>query len=111
MTSLPKTYKAAVVESIGAPLKIVDKELEKPGPGLILVKVLACGVCYSDVALQEGVMGDMFPRVPGHEIIGDVVAVGENVDRFSGGERVGGAWHGGTSVSAGVLPGPSPIRS
>ncbi|KAF6843694.1 alcohol dehydrogenase GroES-like domain-containing protein [Colletotrichum musicola] len=95
MASLPKTYKAAVVESKGAPLKIVEKELEKPGPGLVLVKVLACGVCHSDVAIQEGLMGEVFPRTPGHEIVGDVVAVGENVTRFSGGERVGGAWHGG----------------
>ncbi|EFQ33670.1 alcohol dehydrogenase GroES-like domain-containing protein [Colletotrichum graminicola] len=96
MASLPKTYKAAVVESKSAPLKIVDQELKQPGPGLILVKVLACGVCHSDVGMQEGGFGDsVFPRVPGHEVVGDVVAVGEGVSRFSGGERVGGAWHGG----------------
>ncbi|KAK2039454.1 alcohol dehydrogenase GroES-like domain-containing protein [Colletotrichum somersetense] len=80
MASLPKTYKAAVVESKSAPLKIVEQELEQPGPGLILVKVLACGVCHSDVGMQEGGFGDVFPRVPGHEVVGD---------------RVGGAWHGG----------------
>lgn len=97
MASLPKTYKAAVVESKSAPLKIVDQELKQPGPGLILVKVLACGVCHSDVGMQEGEFGDVFPRIPGHEVVGDVVAVGEGVSRFSGGERVGGAWHGGTS--------------
>ncbi|TDZ33020.1 Alcohol dehydrogenase patD [Colletotrichum spinosum] len=95
MSSLPKTYKAAVVESKGAELKIVEKELQKPGPGHILVKVLACGVCHSDTAMQAGDFGEVFPRIPGHEVIGDVVAVGENVSRFSGGERVGGAWHGG----------------
>ncbi|GJC90368.1 alcohol dehydrogenase patD [Colletotrichum liriopes] len=94
MASLPKTYKAAVVESKSAPLKIVDQELKQPGPGLILVKVLACGVCHSDVGMQEGEFGDVFPRIPGHEVVGDVVAVGEGVSRFSGGERVGGAWHG-----------------
>ncbi|TEA12852.1 Alcohol dehydrogenase patD [Colletotrichum sidae] len=95
MSSLPKTYKAAVVESKGAELKIVEKELQKPGPGHILVKVLACGVCHSDTAMQAGDFGEVFPRIPGHEVIGDVAAVGENVSRFSGGERVGGAWHGG----------------
>ncbi|KAF9872590.1 alcohol dehydrogenase GroES-like domain-containing protein [Colletotrichum karsti] len=95
MTSLPQTYKAAVIKSARAPLEIVDLELKKPGPGQVLVKVLACGVCHSDVVVQEGAFGDLFPRVPGHEIIGDVVAVGENVTRFTGGERVGGAWHGG----------------
>ncbi|KAI8166135.1 hypothetical protein K4K50_009028 [Colletotrichum sp. SAR 10_71] len=96
MTSLPQTYKAAVIKSVRAPLEIVDQELKKPGPGQVLVKVLACGVCHSDVVVQEGGFGDgLFPRVPGHEIIGDVVAVGDGVSRFQGGERVGGAWHGG----------------
>ncbi|KAL0935738.1 alcohol dehydrogenase GroES-like domain-containing protein [Colletotrichum truncatum] len=95
MSSLPKTFKAAILESKDAPLKIVEQELKKPGPGLVLVKVLACGVCHSDVGVQQGGFGDVFPRIPGHEIIGDVVEVGENVTRFSGGERVGGAWHGG----------------
>ncbi|KAI8292262.1 hypothetical protein K4K60_009463 [Colletotrichum sp. SAR11_57] len=96
MASLPKTYKAAVIKSVRAPLEIVDQELKKPGPGQVLVKVLACGVCHSDVVVQEGGFGDgLFPRVPGHEIIGDVVAVGDGVSRFQGGERVGGAWHGG----------------
>ncbi|KAI8266561.1 hypothetical protein K4K56_004767 [Colletotrichum sp. SAR 10_98] len=96
MTSLPQTYKAAVIKSVRAPLEIVDQELKKPGPGQVLVKVLACGVCHSDVVVQEGGFGDgLFPRVPGHEIIGDVVAVGDGVTRFQGGERVGGAWHGG----------------
>ncbi|KAI8712160.1 alcohol dehydrogenase [Fusarium sp. LHS14.1] len=86
--SLPKTYKAVVVEAAGAPLKIAERELEQPGPGQILVKVLACGVCHSDVGLQQGGFGDkLFPRVPGHEIIGDVVAVGDGVQKFSVGER------------------------
>ncbi|KAI8198184.1 hypothetical protein KHU50_008884 [Colletotrichum sp. SAR 10_65] len=96
MASLPQTYKAAVIKSVRAPLEIVDQELKKPSPGQVLVKVLACGVCHSDVVVQEGGFGDgLFPRVPGHEIIGDVVAVGDDVTRFQGGERVGGAWHGG----------------
>jgi D-arabinose 1-dehydrogenase-like Zn-dependent alcohol dehydrogenase len=52
-------------------------------------------VCFSDVAVAGGHMGDVFPRVPGHEIVGDVVAVGEGVDNFAKGQRVGGPWHGG----------------
>ncbi|KAI1384232.1 alcohol dehydrogenase [Hypoxylon trugodes] len=95
MATLPKTYKAAVIEATGKPPAIKDIELKQPGPGQVLVKVLACGVCHSDALLQQGHLGDLFPRIPGHEIIGDVVAVGSNVTRFKGGERVGGAWHGG----------------
>lgn len=60
-----------------------------------LVKVLACGVCFSDVMIGTGEMGDIFPRVLGHEIVGDIVEVGPSVARFQKGERVGGAWHSG----------------
>lgn len=93
--SLPKTYKALVVKSAGAPLELIDVDLKHPEAGQVLVKVLACGVCHSDVGMQQGHMGDVFPRIPGHEIVGDVVEVGPGVSRFSGGERVGGPWHGG----------------
>ncbi|KAI1094044.1 alcohol dehydrogenase [Rostrohypoxylon terebratum] len=93
--SLPKTYKAAVIEAPGKPLVIKDIELKQPGPKQVLVKVLACGVCHTDVFEAAGYMHNEFPRVPGHEIVGDVVAIGNEVTRFQGGERVGGPWHGG----------------
>lgn len=93
---LPTSYKAAVIEASGAPLKVIDVNLKKPGPGQVLVKVLACGVCHSDAGLQQGHFGPhLFPRVPGHEIVGDVVEIGEGVSRVANGDRVGGAWHGG----------------
>ncbi|KAH7156749.1 chaperonin 10-like protein [Dactylonectria macrodidyma] len=95
MTSLPKTYKAVVLPKANSPMAISDVELQHPGKGEVLVKVLACGVCFSDVGTATGHMGDVFPRVPGHEIIGNVVEVGDGVTRFKGGERVGGPWHGG----------------
>ncbi|KAM6525757.1 hypothetical protein FALCPG4_011292 [Fusarium falciforme] len=95
MSGLPSTYKAWVAPSAGAPLELRDVELKQPGSGEILVKVRACGVCFTDVAVQQGGMGDVFPRVPGHEIVGDVVAIGEGVGGFSLGQRVGGAWLGG----------------
>lgn len=93
--SLPKTYKACVLEKANSPWSIKDVELKHPEKGQVLVKILACGVCFSDVATSEGHMGDVFPRVPGHELVGDVVAVGEDVARFEVGDRVGGPWHGG----------------
>ncbi|KAI1491307.1 alcohol dehydrogenase [Biscogniauxia mediterranea] len=94
-SSLPKTYKAAVLEKANEPVTIKDMELKQPGPGQVLVKILACGVCHTDLFEQTGALGPVFPRVPGHELVGDVVAVGDRVTRFSGGERVGGPWHGG----------------
>lgn len=97
--SLPKTFKAAVLEKKGEPIVIKDVELKQPGPNQVLIKVIACGVCHTDVFEQNGFLGDVFPRIPGHEIIGDVVAVGSNVTRFKGGERVGGPWHGGEFCS------------
>ncbi|KAF5606485.1 general amidase [Fusarium subglutinans] len=93
--SLPKTYKAASFDESGSELILKEVELQQPGPGFILAKVLACGVCHSDSWVQQGRFGDLFPRVPGHELVGDVVAVGDGVSKFTVGERVGGAWHGG----------------
>ena len=95
MTPLPKTYKAAVIEKANAPFTIKDIELEKPKAGEVLVKVLACGVCHSDAGVQAGAFGNSFPIVPGHELIGDVAAVGEGDKKWKVGDRVGGAWHGG----------------
>lgn len=95
MTSLPKTYKACVLDKPNVPFALRDVDLKHPEKGQVLVKVLACGVCFSDIATASGNMGDVFPRVPGHELVGDIVEVGEGVTRFKGGERVGGPWHGG----------------
>jgi D-arabinose 1-dehydrogenase-like Zn-dependent alcohol dehydrogenase len=53
------------------------------------------GVCHSDSIVQSGSMGNTFPRIPGHEIIGDVVAVGDGERKWKAGDRVGGPWHGG----------------
>lgn len=93
--SLPKTYKAAFFESKGKDLVLKDVELQQPGPGYVLMKVLACGVCHTDLFVQQGLLGDLFPRVPGHEAVGEVVAVGDGVTRVKIGERIGAAWHGG----------------
>lgn len=95
MTSLPKTYKAVVLDKVNAPFTLKDVDLKHPGRGQVLVKVLACGVCFSDVATASGHMGDVFPRVPGHEIVGEIVEVGEGINNFKNGDRVGGPWHGG----------------
>lgn len=96
--SLPATYKAWVVEQAGEPMVLKDLPLRPPGPGQVLVKVLACGVCHSDTGAAKGEYGPIQGRVLGHETIGDIVAVGQGVTRFKGGERVGGPWHGGKTI-------------
>ncbi|KAH7305829.1 alcohol dehydrogenase GroES-like domain-containing protein [Stachybotrys elegans] len=95
MSSLPKTYKAVVITEANGGFKLSDVELRAPGPGEVLVKVLACGVCFSDVALESGEFGPVYPRIPGHEVVGDVVQLGDGVKTLEVGQRVGGPWHGG----------------
>ena len=79
------------------PLRMVERDTPAPGPGELLVRVLACGVCRTDLHLAEG---DLPPRAadttPGHEVVGEVVAVGPGPARFAAGDRVGVAWLAGT---------------
>jgi propanol-preferring alcohol dehydrogenase len=69
----------------------------RAGPGEVLVRVRACGVCRTDLHLAEG---DLAPRrpgvIPGHEVVGEVVACGPRAERFAPGDRIGVAWLGGT---------------
>ncbi|KAL9599536.1 MAG: hypothetical protein Q9219_003780 [cf. Caloplaca sp. 3 TL-2023] len=99
--TLPKTYKAAMFKKANEKLTIEEVDLKQPEQGQVLVKVLANGVCYSDIMAQSGAMGGPFPIVPGHEIIGDVAAVGPGEKKWKVGERVGGAWHGGHDAAIG----------
>ncbi|CAI0652012.1 unnamed protein product [Colletotrichum noveboracense] len=93
--SLPSSYKIAVAETPGSPLVLKDIPMPTIGDKQVLVKVLACGVCHTDAVVAAGYFGNSFPRVPGHEIIGDVVQVGSAVKEVKPGDRVGGSWHGG----------------
>ncbi|KAH8594534.1 alcohol dehydrogenase GroES-like domain-containing protein [Bisporella sp. PMI_857] len=93
--ALPKTFKAARFEAANADLKIVDVPLVDPKPGEVLMKVLATGVCGSDHFAQDGSFGSQYPLTPGHESIGDVVAVGPGESRWKVGDRIGAGWHGG----------------
>lgn len=95
MTSVPKTYKAAVFEKASAPFALKDIDTVQPKKGEILVKIIACGVCHSDAGVCTGAFGNSFPIIPGHEAIGDIAAVGEGESKWKVGDRVGGAWHGG----------------
>ncbi|GAB6068340.1 zinc-dependent alcohol dehydrogenase family protein [Methylothermus subterraneus] len=87
--------RAMILERPGAPLCLVEREIPQPGPGQILLQVLACGVCRTDLHVVDGELPNpKLPLIPGHEIVGKVVALGEGVDRFQLGARVGVPWLG-----------------
>lgn len=82
------------------PLRLVEREMPEPGPGELLVRVRACGVCRTDLHVAEGDLPPHLPGVtPGHEIVGEVVDTGYGVRRFTIGARVGVAWLRGTCGS------------
>ena len=88
--------KAAQISKPGGDFEIVEREIPKLGAGHVLIKVLACGVCHSDVLTKEGLWpGIQFPRVPGHEVAGLIEELGEGVSGWTKGQRAGVGWHGG----------------
>src|SRR5271163_138166 len=88
--------KAAQIFKTGGYFEIVEREIPKAGAGPVLIKVLACGVCHSDVLTQEGLWpGIQFPRVPGHEAACVIEELGEGVSGWAKGQRAGVGWHGG----------------
>lgn len=88
------TMQAAVVKEFGTPLRVEEYPLPTPGPGQALVKLISTGVCHTDLHAAEGdwPVQPSPPFVPGHEGVGDVVAVGEGVTNLTVGDRVGNAW-------------------
>lgn len=91
---LPKTMKAAVVREFGAPLRIEEVEVKRPGKNQILVKVIASGVCHTDLHAVDGdwPVKPKMPLIPGHEGVGYVVAVGTDVTNVKEGDAVGVPW-------------------
>ncbi|HUT36982.1 MAG TPA: zinc-dependent alcohol dehydrogenase family protein [Planctomycetota bacterium] len=89
--------RAMVLEKCGPaerePLRLADVPKPEPGPREIVVRVLACGVCHTELHTVEGDLGtEWVPIVPGHEVIGVVEALGEGCQRFALGQRVGIGW-------------------
>jgi propanol-preferring alcohol dehydrogenase len=106
---IPKTMRAMVLEEPGKPLMKKEVPVPRPGPGQILIKVRACGVCRTDLHIVDGELTEpKLPLIPGHEIVGIVVALGgsgeegerregaegQRTDKFRIGERVGVPWLG-----------------
>ncbi len=91
-----RKMRAVEVRSPNGPLEMVEREVPAPGPGEVLIKVQACGICHSDSLTKEGAWpGLQYPRVPGHEIAGVIDTLGAGVKGWRIGERVGVGWHGG----------------
>lgn len=84
------------VGKAGGALEMVTREVGDPEAGWVRVRVQACGVCHSDSLTKEGLWpGIAYPRVPGHEVVGVVDAIGEGVTEWKVGQRVGLGWYGG----------------
>jgi 2-desacetyl-2-hydroxyethyl bacteriochlorophyllide A dehydrogenase len=90
------SMRAVVVSEPGADFELVEREIPEPGPEDALVRVHACGVCHSDSMAKLGLLpGAPYPLIPGHEIAGEVAALGERVKGWTVGQRVGVGWFGG----------------
>jgi len=91
---IPKTMKAAVVREFGQPLHIEEVPVKMPGANEVLVKVIASGVCHTDLHAVDGdwPVKPKMPLIPGHEGVGYVVAVGPGVKNVKEGDAVGVPW-------------------
>jgi D-arabinose 1-dehydrogenase-like Zn-dependent alcohol dehydrogenase len=91
-----QTMKAVQVGKAGGNLESVERPVPEPGPKQVRIKVEACGVCHSDQWVKDGLWpGITYPRVPGHEVVGRIDAIGSGVTAWQSGQRVGVGWHGG----------------
>jgi propanol-preferring alcohol dehydrogenase len=91
---MSRTMKAAVVHEFGRPLTIEEVPVPAAGPGQVLVKIAATGVCHTDLHAANGdwPFKPTPPFIPGHEGVGHVVAVGNGVRHVKEGDRVGVPW-------------------
>jgi len=88
---------AMVLHEAGKSLVADDRPIPRPAAGQILLKVKACGVCRTDLHVVDGELPNPKPLiVPGHEVVGEVTALGEGAERFKAGDRVGVPWLGDT---------------
>ena len=83
-----RIYRAVQAVAPGR-LELVDKPVREPGLGEVRIRVEACGVCHTDALTAEGVYPIDFPRVPGHEVVGRIEAIGAGVKGWEVGQRVG----------------------
>ena len=95
MAQARSTYRAVQAVSPGK-LELTEKPLTDPNPGHVRIRVEACGVCHSDAGTVEGMFPIEWPRVPGHEAVGRIDAVGAGVEGWKVDQRVGVGFLGGS---------------
>jgi alcohol dehydrogenase, propanol-preferring len=89
--------KAMILDAPGRPLRLTDLPVPQPAAGQLLLRVSACGVCRTDLHVVDGdLKAPKLPLIPGHEIVGTVAAVGEDVTGTALGTRMGVPWLGST---------------
>jgi alcohol dehydrogenase, propanol-preferring len=89
--------RAMVLEVPGQPLQAMDLAIPTPSPTQVLIHIHACGICRTDLHVVDGELTQpKLPLIPGHQIVGTVLAMGARVERFTLGERVGVPWLGST---------------
>lgn len=89
--------RAMVIPQAGGRFQLVERDLPEPGRHEVRIRVEACGVCHSDSVTVGGYFPGMtYPRIPGHEIVGVIDALGPDVEGWSVGERAGVGWFGGS---------------
>ncbi|MGW4287234.1 alcohol dehydrogenase catalytic domain-containing protein [Streptomyces sp. NPDC004673] len=84
--------KAVVMTGANQPWEVQEVPTPVAEPGQVLVKVRASGMCFTDVWATQGYGGDIYPQTPGHEVVGEIVAVGDGVHGREVGDRVGTTW-------------------
>jgi D-arabinose 1-dehydrogenase-like Zn-dependent alcohol dehydrogenase len=90
------SMRAMVVKQAGGDFELEEREVPEPGFGEAVVRVHACGICHSDSFAKEGgYPGVSYPLVPGHEISGEIAALGDHAEGWEVGQRVGVGWFGG----------------
>jgi propanol-preferring alcohol dehydrogenase len=95
--TMPLTMRAMVLHAPGEALRAETRAVPRPGPEGVLLRVLACGICRTDLHVVDGELREpRLPLVPGHQIVGEVVARGARVAGFAAGERIGVPWLGGS---------------
>ena len=88
---------AMILEVPGRPLRVADLSRPSPGSNQILLRVHACAVCRTDLHVVDGELpGPKLPLVPGHQVVGSVVEIGQGVTQFLVGDRLGVPWLGWT---------------
>jgi propanol-preferring alcohol dehydrogenase len=107
---LPETMKAMVLETPGHPLTLKTVPVPVASAGQVLVKIIACGVCRTDLHIMDSELANpKLPLIPGHEIVGTVVLTGSEVTTLKAGDVVGIPWVGYIRISS-TLPIPFSAR-